>query len=164
MPRVQCAICSTEFYAKPHWLLRGWGRYCSIECKRQGQKTGVFTDCFSCGKKVYKTQRALRGSQSKNYFCNRSCQTKWRNSVFVGEKHANWKTGANVYRTLLARSGVARVCNLCRTRDKRILAVHHIDHHRANNDLKNLAWLCHNCHFLVHHHEEERKKFMVSIA
>lgn len=164
MPQVKCKICSTGFYAKPHWLLHGWGKYCSMDCKRQAQKTGVFTSCFLCGKKVYRTQKALRVSKSKKYFCDKSCQTKWRNSVFVGEKHANWKNGGSMYRAILTRNGLPKICKLCRTKDTRILAVHHIDHNHGNNVLSNLAWLCHNCHFLVHHDEKERKKFMVSIA
>jgi len=43
---------------------------------------------------------------------------------------------------------------------KKVIIVHHIDKNRKNNKLSNLAWLCRNCHFLVHHHEEENLKFL----
>jgi predicted HNH restriction endonuclease len=52
---------------------------------------------------------------------------------------------------------------LCGKDDKRIIAVHHIDKNRSNNKLKNLAWLCYNCHFLVHHYSEIREKFLLKI-
>ena len=52
------------------------------------------------------------------------------------------------------------MCNFCRVSDARILAVHHIDGNRENNKLENLAWLCHNCHYLVHHFDQEKRKFM----
>lgn len=59
---------------------------------------------------------------------------------------------------MLGRNKIPKICTLCKTEDSRILAVHHIDKNRRNNDLKNLIWLCHNCHFLVHHYDVEREK------
>jgi predicted HNH restriction endonuclease len=41
--------------------------------------------------------------------------------------------------------------------------VHHIDKDRTNNTLKNLAWLCHNCHYLVHHDKLEMQRFLKSL-
>ena len=152
------------FYAKPHWLKIGCGKYCSVKCQREGQKTGKFVKCSICNKAVYRPLKQLKGSKSKKYFCNKSCQTIWRNTTFVGRKHGNWKDGTNTYRTILKRHAIPMICVLCKTMDTRVLAVHHIDKNKRNNRLSNLAWLCHNCHFLVHHHEGEKQKFMVSIA
>jgi predicted HNH restriction endonuclease len=42
-----------------------------------------------------------------------------------------------------------------------VLAVHHVDQNRTNNKVTNLAWLCHNCHHLVHRYPIERKKVQV---
>lgn len=131
---------------------------------RIGSKTGKIVECHSCGKKVYKTQKALRVSKSKTYFCTKSCQTKWRNSVFVGSKHANWKEGKFAYRSVLGRNKIPKICALCKTKDSRVLAVHHIDKNRTNNNVNNLAWLCNNCHFLVHHYEKELQKFMETLV
>ena len=161
MPQVKCRICEVEFYAKPSWLRRGVGKYCSAKCQHEGQKKGKVVNCFICNKEVYKSLKNLKVSKSKKYFCTKSCQTIWRNTiVFVGSRHSNWKGGENTYRRLILRSGVSQLCRLCKTNDKRVLAVHHVDKNRKNNNLDNLIWLCHNCHFLIHHDIVEMKKLM----
>jgi predicted HNH restriction endonuclease len=38
----------------------------------------------------------------------------------------------------------------------RVLAVRHIDQNHKNNNVENLAWLCHNCHHLVHNDKVEQ--------
>ena len=125
--------------------------------QHNGQKNGKVVRCFICKKETYKTQKALRHSKSKKYFCGKSCQTIWRNSImYVGENHANWKDGRYTYRDRMMRHKIPQICKKCKTKDKRILAVHHRDKNRKNNELSNLIWLCHNCHFLVHHYQEER--------
>jgi hypothetical protein len=53
-----------------------------------------------------------------------------------------------------------RVCKLCGIKDLRILAAHHIDRNTENNKVDNLIWLCHNCHYLIHHDVNEEKKLM----
>ena len=97
------------------------------------------------------------------FFCGRVCQAKWRNNEYRGEKHANWKDGHSTYRNILKSHDVPQTCVLCKTLDTRVLAVHHIDKNHGNNAVENLAWLCHNCHFLVHHDEEESKKFQKNL-
>ncbi len=84
--------------------------------------------------------------------------------VYVGSKHPHWKGGETIYRDILIRKGEAKICKKCRTRDYRILAAHHLDWNRKNNELGNLVWLCHNCHFLVHHYDKERQRLMAAIA
>ncbi len=164
MPIVRCKMCSAPFYAKPSWLKRGVGKYCSAACQHEGKKNGKMVACFICGKEAYKQLRALKHSKSKKYFCSKSCQTKWRNAIFIGAKHANWKNGEYAYRTVLRRHNVFPVCRICKTKDTRILATHHIDKNRKNNKINNLAWLCHNCHFLVHHYDVVRSKFMEALV
>ncbi len=161
---VACKICSTEFYGKPFFLKRGYAKYCSEKCMRLASKTGKIVQCHACGKDVYKTKKALRVSKSKTYFCTKSCQTKWRNSIFIGPKHANWKDGSASYRGVMIRNKVPKICGICKTTDERVLAVHHIDRNRKNSAVSNLAWLCHNCHFLLHHYKEIEKKFMEALV
>lgn len=111
-----------------------------------------------CGKKVYKSQADLRKSKSGMRFCSKSCQTIWRNTIaFVGENHANWKTGVTAYRRLLNLSGKIKECTLCKNKDVRVLIAHHLDHDRDNNKSNNLIWLCCNCHYLIHHYKEEEE-------
>jgi 5-methylcytosine-specific restriction endonuclease McrA len=61
----------------------------------------------------------------------------------------------------LIRSNIKKECNRCNDNDQRILAVHHIDKNRSNNELSNLMWLCHNCHFLIHNFPDETKNFII---
>lgn len=161
MAVVTCKQCGKSFYAKPFWLKRGWGKYCSTDCHHAGMRNGKEVPCSVCGKLSYKNQKGLKGSKSGKYFCSKRCQTLWRNQLYIGEKHANFTTGMHSYRSVLNRNKIPRICRLCKTTDTRTLAVHHIDKNRKNNTLKNLAWLCHNCHFLVHHYESEREKLVV---
>ena len=155
MPIVKCKVCKEEFNAKPHWLKIGFGKFCSKECHHKTLKTGKIVNCYICRKPVYKSGKALSGSKSKKYFCNKSCQTIWRNSmVYIGKNHPNWKEGKFIsYRNILIKDGRPMTCAICNIIDERVLAAHHIDGNHKNNSLKNLVWLCYNCHFLVHNHK-----------
>ncbi len=153
-----CKICFKNFYVKPSHLKRGWGKFCSKKCQFQGQMKGKIVSCALCFKNIYKSPKNLRGSKSGKYFCNRSCQTKWRNNIFSGDKSANWLDGKSVYRSILLKTGTKPSCFLCELSDIRILNAHHKDHDRSNNKLQNLIWLCLNCHYLVHHSSEFDQK------
>ncbi len=164
MAQVLCKYCQREFYAKPSWLKKGWGVYCSNDCRYAGNRRGEMVICYGCGTDTYKQPKALARSKSGFFFCGKSCQTKWRNQVFSKDKHPNWKGGRASYRSRMYIHNVKPECNLCKVTDERILAVHHIDGDRSYNDIENLAWLCHNCHHLVHHDPDERAKFMAIIV
>lgn len=164
MPIVKCKLCSKKFYGKPYFLKIGQAKYCSPACQYKGRKNGKILSCDICGKKIYRALRKLTKSRSGKFFCSKSCQTVWRNQEFVGNKHHNWKTGLASYRSVLPRHKIPKFCNLCTTKDKRVIAVHHIDKNRKNNDVSNLAWLCNNCHFLVHHHKDESLKFIKNLS
>lgn len=154
MPHINCKICNNKFYAKPRHIKIGWGKFCSIECRRRGQLTGKIVKCDYCGKEVYKTRLELKRSKSGKFFCNRSCACSWANKYKrVAANHASYTTGEATYREFLKRSGQERVCKKCGLEDKRVLVVHHLDFDRKNNELDNLIWLCCNCHFLVHQHK-----------
>lgn len=164
MPIVSCKVCSRGFYVKPNRINRGWGKYCSKQCNYEDQKTGRSFACHTCGQLSYKSLKDQVKSKSGKYFCSKSCQTIWRNSVYTGKSHSNWRGGQSAYRNILLRAKIDHVCSRCKNRDTRILIVHHIDRNRKNNSVSNLMWLCHNCHYLVHHYGDEGKKFMVPIA
>lgn len=149
---------------KAFYVKKGQEKFCSHACKHLADRTGKVVKCAECEKEIYRKPYLLKLSQSGKYFCSKSCQTKWRNSVFIGSKHANWKDGLYAYRSVLTRHKIPKQCKLCNTTDTRVLAVHHIDQNRKNNKVDNLAWLCHNCHHLVHHHDEVKAKFMAAIV
>ena len=160
MPQVNCKNCNKEFYAKPSWLEHGWGIYCSQTCNHQSQKNGKLYTCTTCGEAVYRSIKYQLRSKSGKFFCSKSCQAVWRNIVFSGEGHPNWKSGESVYRGILKRAKVPQSCAKCHSQDTRILAVHHKDKNRQNNTVANLVWLCHNCHHLVHHYVDESRGFL----
>lgn len=151
MPNKKCKICGKEFYAKPFHLNKGWGKYCSIECRSKSQFNGKWVECFNCGKKIYRTPRDYRKSRSKRFFCSFSCHCSWENkNVRCGINAPNWIVGVNAYRDIMKRSGIPRKCNKCGIGDKRVLSVHHKDGNRRNNTIENLEWLCRNCHYIIH--------------
>lgn len=164
MVTVNCQNCTKEFNAKPSWIKNGYGKFCSRECGHIANRTGKLINCSICSKEVYKQGKALKGSKSGKFFCSKSCQTKWRNSEFIAERHPNWKGGLHAYRRIKRQSGDLQVCTLCQIDDKRVLAVHHLDQNRKNNTIENLAWLCHNCHHLVHHYKEGRGSLMAAMV
>jgi hypothetical protein len=163
MPYTSCRICQVQRYIKPYHLAKGWGKYCSNQCKFVGQKTGCNKACQQCYSPVYRSRKDQVGSTEGRFFCNRSCQAKWRNSrVLFGANHGNWKGGTGSYRTILKRTNRPQLCVKCQTTDYRILAVHHKDKDRTNNNPLNLLWLCHNCHYMVHHYPEEAHGYIVA--
>lgn len=160
MPIVDCIICKNKFYTKPSHQKLGWGKYCSSACRSKAQFNGNSVKCFICNKKVYRSNYQLKKSASGKYFCSKSCQTKWRNGYFIGDRHSNWINGSKTYRKILERFDKNPKCLICGTIDERILNAHHIDHNRENNDKLNLVWLCLNCHFLVHHDQNIEKNLV----
>ncbi|MEI8123757.1 MAG: HNH endonuclease [bacterium] len=144
-------------------MKKGWGIYCSVKCKSIGTSIRrQKTHCFICRKEILRTNIQMNHSKSGKFFCNKSCQTKWRNAQFIGEKHSNFRNGETVYQTILKRNKVLRICSYCGERDIRVLATHHVDGNRKNNNIKNLTWLCHNCHSLVHCDRLEGQKFLIN--
>jgi|SRR3989344_2473647 len=159
MPYANCKVCSKYFYAKPFHLKKGQGLFCSIKCKSIGTQKRIICKCAVCGKVITKTESKIARSKSGKLFCNKSCQTIWRNKEFSGEKSKLWKGGFSRYRKILLNAGTRQICTLCLEVDNRVLVVHHIDKNRKNISLENLAWLCHNCHYLVHHDNVEAGRF-----
>ncbi len=153
-----CLICGKIISVKPSQRKLGWGKYCSISCRNTSQRKGKYFNCGICGKQVYKSISKQKNSKSGKYFCTKSCQTLWRNNFYSGNKSMHWKDGHKIYRKTLMCSGVKRACILCGIHNTLILTAHHKDHNRNNNGLENLAWLCLNCHYLVHHDAELDKK------
>lgn len=164
MPFFKCRVCGQESFVKPSHQKSGSGKYCSIKCYGEAQKTGSLFPCQVCGKQSYKSQQDQRRSKSGQFFCSKSCQTIWRNLTYVGKNHANWKGGTYSYRDALRRAGIPEICAKCKNADKRILVAHHRDRNRQNNSTSNLIWLCHNCHHLVHHYKSESEGYMAAVA
>jgi hypothetical protein len=159
----QCPTCGKEFYAKPHRVRRGWSVYCSKQCLDLSKQKGEIRQCGHCGKEIYRKLADIRKSRSQLFFCDHSCRASWTNTLRSGENHPNWKQGGSAYRDILLRSGIEPICERCGNSDARVLAVHHLDQDRTNNRLDNLVWICHNCHHLIHHFQQEMNAFMATL-
>ncbi|MEK7477763.1 MAG: HNH endonuclease signature motif containing protein [Patescibacteria group bacterium] len=155
----KCQQCEKLFYARPVHINKGWGKYCSTKCQYESFKNGTIVKCSICGKEAYRTLLHVARSKSGKFFCDKSCQTKWRNKEFSGKKSIRWKDGHATYRDAMLGNSVPKICKMCKEKDARVLAVHHIDQNRKNYKVENLAWLCHNCHHLVHSEVAEKLKF-----
>ena len=160
----KCEICLKEFFPKPSNVRVGWGRFCSSTCHYLSARKGKMVYCDQCKKEIYRNQTKLAVSRSGKFFCTKSCQTKWRNKYFSGKKHANWISGESTYRDVLLNNNIKQICRRCKNKDHRVLVVHHMDHDRKNYEVRNLLWLCHNCHFFIHYDKLEEQKLLKSIV
>ncbi|MDD2807364.1 MAG: HNH endonuclease signature motif containing protein [Patescibacteria group bacterium] len=150
MVRRECQECKKEFNTKPSQLKLGFGKYCSMGCSRQAQKTGKFVLCYTCEKPTWKTPKDLKKSKSGYFFCGKSCQTLWRNKKYTGKNHPNWQGGEFSYHRIMKEHNISAECKECGMSNKKVLVIHHVDHNRKNNTIANLMWLCRNCHYLIH--------------
>jgi len=147
----RCIVCGKEILIKRWHAEQGWGKYCSKKCQSKAQVNGRWVFCNNCGKKIYRTPKDFKRSQSGKFFCCVSCHCIWENKHHrSGENAPNWITGRTAYRALMKRSGVEQKCGTCGIDDKRVLVVHHRNLNRKNNKPDNLVWLCRNCHCLAH--------------
>ncbi|MBI4744721.1 MAG: HNH endonuclease [Actinobacteria bacterium] len=152
MLKRKCVICGKEFFIKKFHAEKGWGKLCSINCRAEAQRNGIWLKCENCGKNIYRTPRDFKKSKSKRFFCSVSCHCSWENkNVRCGANAPNWIAGENAYRDLLRRNKVLEKCKRCGAKDERILTVHHKDGNRKNNKIENLEWLCWNCHCIEHY-------------
>ncbi len=94
--------------------------------------------CDCCSKEFIWEGRQYTKSFEKAKFCNRSCSNN---------RQSWWKDNSTHYRTI-ALQHWKKECSICGF-DK-IVAIHHIDENKQNNDPNNLIPLCPNHHEMVH--------------
>jgi len=161
MTETNCQRCGKKFRVREARLVVGWGKFCSNTCQYIAAIKRVDVCCSVCNKPIKRTPSKIEHSKSKKYFCSKSCQTIWRNQYYSGAKHLLWKGGFHVkYRKILLSTAKTETCLYCATKDRRVLVVHHVDKDRSNNKISNLEWLCHNCHYRVHHTQIALSIFM----
>ncbi len=151
MIKKKCRICHKLLWVKKAHAKKGWGKYCSKKCQGKAQVNGRSIPCEHCGKVVYRTPKDFRRSRSKKFFCSKRCHCIWENRhKRYGPNAPNWISGEKSYKAVLIRAKIIRQCSSCGLKDQRVLVVHHKDRNRKNNGVKNLEWLCMNCHYLEH--------------
>lgn len=100
--------------------------------------------CPVCGKMF----KAKEGHVREKTTCSYSCSNTYFRS---GENNPNYKNdpGKRTYRNKAIKK-YGCVCMLCGFDKEYAIQVHHKDHNRENNKLKNLIVLCANCHLGIH--------------
>jgi len=68
MPTVSCHQCAKSFQAKPSWLKKGHGKFCSAVCQYAYARKGKVIKCSICGEEAYKKLKALERSKSGKFF------------------------------------------------------------------------------------------------
>lgn len=123
------------------------GKY-ETESYKQGQQAKVDRlygpveshekTCECCGQSYIWTGRRKTKAFEASKFCSRSC---------ANNRGEWWKSNAKRYRTIALQNNEHK-CVVCGF-DK-IVAIHHIDENKKNNDPSNLIPLCPNHHEMVH--------------
>ncbi|MFA5934392.1 MAG: HNH endonuclease signature motif containing protein [Candidatus Paceibacterota bacterium] len=160
MKEIVCDICKKKFKRKLSQINYSINHYCSKTCHYEARRLGIYTKCANCNNLVYKKLKDVLLSKNKKFFCSKKCSNKVIGQMYSRENHPNWKDGEFSYKEYMNKQDVEKKCVLCKKENPLVLVVHHLDKNRRNNDLKNLIWLCYNCHFLVHHYKEESDKML----
>ena len=59
----------------------GWNQYCSPDCQFKTRLSGESKICQTCSKKVWRTPKDLKKSQTNRFFCNHSCAAIFNNNL-----------------------------------------------------------------------------------
>ena len=83
--KVTCNYCSKNFQRSKNRvneaLKFGWSPYCSAKCQFTARLRGEYKNCQTCTKKLWRTPRELRASQTNRFFCNASCSAIFNNNL-----------------------------------------------------------------------------------
>jgi len=145
MITMTCINCGNKFQTYQCQINRGGGKYCSGSCRRVYlNKTNNPSWKCETREKISLNHADVSGTNNPMYGRK-------------GENSPNYKDGRSkfngrTYRKIKLASDSIRECVVCGEDDINKLDVHHYDGNRKDNDLKNLLWLCKDCH-RTHAHE-----------
>ncbi len=84
--KVNCAFCGKKFFRQTRRVNEArkfsWNQYCSKECQSQAQVRSIEVICANpnCHNKVSREQNQVKKSESRRFFCSRSCAVTVNNS------------------------------------------------------------------------------------
>lgn len=83
--RVVCSFCGKRFKRKANKFREavklGWNQYCSYKCQFTARLSGEYKICQTCDKKVWRTPKHTKNSQTGRFFCNASCAAIFNNNL-----------------------------------------------------------------------------------
>lgn len=144
--QTNCTVCSNEFTTTLSNLKRGYGSYCSSDCRYKNKRETF--KCSYCSTEFISMKSRLRKSKTNNHFCSNDCKYKAASSLSceyaTGPKPK--EIGLSTYRNR-ALIMLKNECVRCGYHEHvELLDVDHIDSNRQNNDISNLQILCVMCH------------------
>ena len=146
---VICHRCQREFTSTVDHA-----KFCSVLCKERsrpdrqpkGRRKNPAIKCKFCESEFYPVSKNQQGK-----FCSRLCNGMYK--IATGE--LNYVNKAFIY--------YENKCNRCGIDDDKVLCVHHIDHNRKNNDIKNLEIVCANCHHMHHYDRSQNRRKKINL-
>lgn len=153
----KCEACGTSFWVEGQ--RRKTARFCSIRCRGialSGENSPVYNSrrvpCDYCGKAIELSVCFFNTGQSN--YCGKNCQNKAHSERMTGSGNVNWRNG--IGKLPYGFEFTQKVKNKVKERDNQtckncgnencVLAVHHIDYDKLNNNENNLIALCEICH------------------
>lgn len=160
----KCKWCEKEFWTYLSMAKKGCGKYCSNKCFEKWRRSRrVERTCVIC-KKVFEIHLCMI-RKGGGICCSRSCAAILRR----GKGNGRWIDGRsffpygpefNRFLKKKIREKYENICQKCKNKFTRsFLEVHHLDHDKFNNTLKNLILWCKSCHARYHiNYFRERKR------
>jgi hypothetical protein len=110
---VKCDCCG-KFYQRIKGRIKeaiknGWKQYCSSKCYKKARTKSLNKNCITCGKKITVRFTDYTRSQSKKFFCCKSCAAKHNNK---NRKHSE-ETKIKISISLKKKS-IQKECIICK--------------------------------------------------
>jgi len=82
---ITCNYCGKNFQRLKNKVTEaiklGWNPYCSAKCQFTTRLRGENRACQNCSKKIWRTPKELKASQTNRFFCNASCAAIFNNNL-----------------------------------------------------------------------------------
>ncbi len=145
-----CVICGKSFLARPIQVRAGQGKYCSISCRKEGQK-GAGNPFFG---KHHSEESKRKWRETRNM----------NDSWLTRERHHQWKGGITTNEGYLLRRVSGKKIYLHREEIEKATGrqlsaneiVHHINGDKQQNDPDNLMIVTRGEHAKIHCDERVR--------
>lgn len=146
MHDVICEKCNSTFQTTSQNIKRGYGKFCSSNCR--GSRAKEEFTCSFCSKSFISTKSRKNKTKTNHLFCSNDCKYKAASSLTstYSTGPAPKEIGLSTYRNR-ALIMLKNECVRCGYHEHvELLDVDHIDSNRQNNDISNLQILCVMCH------------------
>lgn len=146
MHDVICEKCNSAFQTTSQNIKRGYGKFCSSNCR--GSRAKEEFTCSFCSKNFISTKSRKNKTKTNHLFCSNDCKYKAASSLTstYSTGPAPKEIGLSTYRNR-ALIMLKNECVRCGYHEHvELLDVDHIDSNRQNNDISNLQILCVMCH------------------